>query len=151
MKPIWGILLVGPLLTTLAVVTNGQGFSIDWFTVDGGGRASTNGAYSIRGTIGQSDANVAMTNANYSLTGGFWSLTAVQTEGAPALSIARTSTNTVMVSWSSAATGWSLQQNSSLVSSNWTAVSETIADNGTSKFIIVSPAAGNRFYRLIRP
>jgi hypothetical protein len=151
MKPIWCILFVGPLLTTLAVVTHGQGFSIDWFTVDGGGRASTNSAYSITGTIGQSDANVTMTNANYSLTGGFWSLTAVQTEGAPALSIARTSTNTLIVFWSSVSSGWSLQQNTELTSTNWTTVPESITDNGTSKFIIARPAAGNRFYRLFRP
>jgi len=31
---------------------------------------------------------------------------------------------------------------------NWSNVTREIHDNGTEKFIIVSPAAGNRFYRL---
>lgn len=135
----------------LRAIAAGQNFSIDWFTIDSGGGTSTNGVYSIKGTIGQHDANVSMTNSQYSLTGGFWAFVALQTDGAPTLYIERTSTNTVKVYWSSAASGWSLQQNTGLVSTSWTAVSETVTDNGSSKYIIVNPTTENRFYRLILP
>ena len=61
-----------------------QNYSIDWYKIAGGGGTSTNGAYSLTGTIGQPDASSAMSGGNYSVTGGFWSLiSVVQTAGAP--------------------------------------------------------------------
>ncbi|HWN96366.1 MAG TPA: hypothetical protein VNT99_15150, partial [Methylomirabilota bacterium] len=48
-----------------------QSYSIDWFTIDGGGGTSTGGVYSVSGTIGQPDAGT-MSGGNYSLAGGFW-------------------------------------------------------------------------------
>ena len=69
----------------------------------------------------------------------------------PALTIFRSNTNTAVVSWPSPSTGFGLQQNTNSVSSvNWSNVN-TITDNGTNKFIIVNPPAGNRFYRLFKP
>ena len=64
-----------------------QTYSIDWFTTDGGGGTSTGAIYSISGTVGQPDAGLAMNSGTYSLTGGFWSILAVQTPGAPLLSV----------------------------------------------------------------
>ena len=82
-------------------------YTIDWHTIDGGGGTSTGGVYAVSGTIGQPDAGGPMTNGTYSLTGGFWALPqAVQTEGAPTLTITHTTTNTVAVSWPSPSTGW---------------------------------------------
>src|SRR5437879_126264 len=63
-----------------------QSFTIDWFTIDGGGGTSTGGVYSVSGSVGQPDAGAQpMTGGNFSLVGGFWSLFAVQTPGAPLL------------------------------------------------------------------
>src|SRR5213083_183176 len=93
-----------------------QSYSIDWFTIDGGGGTSTGGVYQVSGTVGQPDAG-AMSGGNYSLTGGFWSLFAVQTPGGPLLSITLTTTNTALVSWPSPSTGFSLQQNTNSVAS----------------------------------
>src|SRR5262249_49561063 len=74
-----------------------QSFSIDWFTIDGGGGTSTGGVFAVSGTVGQPDAGVAMSGGNFSVTGGFWSLfSTVQTPGAPTLSIFLTATNTAM-------------------------------------------------------
>ncbi len=141
-------LLVLLLATTLAPETRAQSFSIDWFAIAGGGGTSTGSVFSVNGTIGQPAATGSpMTGGNYSLTGGFWALYAVQTDGAPWLAISRTN-NAVMVYWSSTSTNWVLQQNASLSSANWTIVPETIMDNGTLKYIIVNPPGGNRFYRL---
>lgn len=136
------------LFATLALA---QSYSIDWHKVAGGGGAGSNGQYVVNGTIGQHDAGGPLTNGNFSLNGGFWSLVAVQTPGAPLLTIVRTSTNTVMISWPSPSTGFALQQNTNLNTTNWTAPAEPITDNGTNKFIVVNPPAGNRFFRLVSP
>jgi hypothetical protein len=135
----------------LATSALAQSYSIDWFTLDGGGGTSTGGVYSVSSTIGQPDAGPAMNRGNFSLTGGFWSFFAVQTPGAPLLAISLTSTNTLMVSWPSPSTGFGLQQNTNLNTTNWTTPSETVNDNATNKFIIVNPPTGNRYYRLFKP
>ena len=129
-----------------------QSYSIDWSTIDGGGGTSTGGVYSVSGTIGQPDAG-QMSGGNFSVSGGFWGLiAAVQTPGAPTLSIFRTTTNTVVVSWPSPSTSWTLQQNTNSVSSvNWSNVTATIQDDGTTKTLIINPPSGNRFYRLRSP
>src|ERR1700674_3783952 len=98
-----------------------QSYSIDWYKVSGGGGTSTGGVYSVSGTIGQHDAGGPITGGNYSLTGGFWSLYAVQTLGAPTLSILLTGTNTAVVYWPSPSSGFGLQQNSNLATTNWIA------------------------------
>ena len=128
-----------------------QSYSIDWFTIDGGGGTSTGGVYSVSGTIGQPDAGT-MTGGNFTIDGGFWGIiAAVQTPGVPLLSIARTTTNTVAVSWPSPSTGFTLQQNTNRVSSvNWSNVVTGPLDDGTTKTVIVNPPTGNRFYRLLK-
>jgi hypothetical protein len=68
------------------------------------------------------------------------------------LSIRLTVTNTVAVSWPSAATSFVLQQNTNALGSvNWSNVTGTIQDNGTNRLLIVNPPAGNHFYRLVKP
>ncbi len=130
-----------------------ENYSIGWWTIDGGAGMSTGGVYAGIGTIGQPDAgSTAMTGGAFSVTGGFWALAAVQTSGAPLLSIARTATNTVAIRWPSPSTGWVLQQNTNSVASvNWSNVITTPLDDGTNKTVLVSPPTGNRFYRLFKP
>lgn len=127
----------------------GQTYTIDWSTIDGGGGTSTGVVCSVTGTIGQPDAGT-LSGGQYTLQGGFWGvIAAVQTPGAPLLSIARTTTNTVAVTWPSPSTGWTLQQNTNSVSSvSWSNVTSGIQDNGTTKSVIINPPAGNRFFRL---
>jgi len=139
------------LLITVCLPAWGQTYSINWFTIDGGGGASGGGSYSLSGTIGQHDAGLPMTGGNYAVVGGFWSIYALQTAGAPLLSIKLTSTNTVQVYWNSPSTGWNLQVNTDLITTNWVAPLESVQDDGIIKFIIVNPPAGNRFYRLKFP
>jgi hypothetical protein len=89
------ILLLSAFFAMLPAA-NAQSYSIDWYKVSGGG-TSTGSVYAVSGTIGQHDAGGPMSGGNYSLTGGFWALYAVQTPGAPVLSIKLTTTNTAMV------------------------------------------------------
>jgi len=69
---------------------------------------------------------------------------------APSLSITR-SNNVVIVSWPSSSTGFSLQQNTQLNTTNWVTATETVTDTGTIKFITVDPPVGSRFFRLFKP
>ena len=135
----------------LPILGFSQPYSIDWYRVSGGGGTSTGGVYTLSGTIGQHDAGGPMTGGNFSLTGGFWALYALQTPGAPILSIKLTTTNTVMVYWPSPSTGYNLQVNTDLATASWVTPGESVTDNGTIKYIIVNPPSGRRFYRLKSP
>ncbi len=134
-----------------AVTLFGQTYSIDWHSLDAGGGTSTGGVFSVSGTIGQPDPGPAMSGGAYSLTGGFWSIFALQTPGEPQLTVRLTSTNTVLVSWPLSVTGYALQQNPDISRTNWTVPSELITNDGTNQFILVTPPVGNRSYRLRKP
>jgi hypothetical protein len=55
-----------------AALAGGGGYEVSWYTIDGGGAMFiTGGAYSLGGTIGQSDAG-ALSSGSYALNGGFW-------------------------------------------------------------------------------
>ena len=142
--------LLCALLCSTTLVALGQ-YSIDWYSISGGGGTSSNGQYTHSGTIGQHAAGGPMTGGAYSVTGGFWSLYALQTPGAPLLTIWVTPTNTAVISWPSPSTGFGLQQNMDLKTTNWVTPPQPVNDNGVARFLIVNPPAGNRFYRLHHP
>ena len=122
-----------------------QSYSIDWYKIAGGGGTSTNGQYSLSGTIGQHDASPTMTGANYSLTGGFWSLYAVQTPGAPTLHITYIA-NKAIVSWDASVTGWTLQTNNNVAATTttWSNYTGVVVNNSVTN----SPPTGRVFFRL---
>jgi len=136
------LLLIGLLCATASFA---QQYSIGWYKISGGGGTSTNGPYTITGTIGQHDASHAMTGGNYSVTGGFWSLIAVQMPGAPTLSISA-SGNQLILSWPVPSTGFVLQTNNVFNSTNWGDYSGTISNNSTT----FTPPRTNVFFRLHR-
>ena len=134
------IFLFSLLIPTISFA---QSYSIDWYKVAGGGGTSTGATYQVTGTIGQPDASGAMTGGNYSLTGGFWSLYAVQTPGAPLLTITYAG-NQAIVSWPSSVTGWTLQTNNNLATGAWGNYLGTIVNNSVTN----APPTGNVFFRL---
>jgi hypothetical protein len=70
----------------------------------------------------------------------------------PSLAIARTTTNTVAISWPSPSSGFTLQQSTNGIATlNWSNLVATPSDDGTTKTVTVSPPTGNRYYRLIQP
>ena len=123
-------------------------YAINWHTIDGGGGTSTGGVYSVSGTIGQPDAGQqTMTGGNYSVTGGFWALYAVQTPGAPALTIVPTGPGQATISWSAATgTNWVLQEALSLSPANW-----TDSPSGSTNPVVVPATLPTKFYRLFKP
>ena len=51
---------------------NSPGYTLDWYTLDGGGRTGGVGTgYTLQGTAGQPDAAVWQ-GGRYTLAGGFW-------------------------------------------------------------------------------
>jgi len=91
-----------------------------------------------------------MTGGQYSLTGGFWALYALQLPGGPLLTITLTGTNTALVWWPSPSTGFSLQQSTNPNTTNWITPPETVNDDGTNILITVDLSAGVRTHRLYR-
>ncbi len=69
---------------------------------------------------------------------------------APTLTIQPT-TNGVIIGWPASATGFHLQQNTNLTTTNWVAnTAPTNVVSGTNQ-VTISPAAGKTFFRLINP
>ncbi len=59
------------VVTGSSVYANKGDYSLDWWTVDGGGGTSGNAQYTLSGVAGQPDAGI-MTSPGYTLAGGFW-------------------------------------------------------------------------------
>lgn len=86
----------------------GQLLSINWFTVDGGGGASSAEEYTVRGTIGQPDAG-AMSGGGFYLAGGFWS-EAVATDSSPPVLHIHLAGNNIVISWPNPSTGFNFRR-----------------------------------------
>jgi hypothetical protein len=139
----------------LAVV-HAQSYSISKFAIAGGGGTSTGGVYAVSGTIGQPDASGPQGGGTYTLVGGFWALpSAVQTPGAPLLSVEQLAGHNVRIFWPLPATGFVLDQATSLVSppatNAWSQVAFPYQTNATHISITLTSPPGNKFYRLRIP
>ena len=144
--------LLASVVVIWCVEVSAQTYSADWHKVAGGGGVSTGGVYSVSGTGGQHDAGGPMAGGPYSITGGFWALSAVQTPGAPNLKIFHSDTNTAVVSWPAPSAGWVLQQNTSLaLPGGWSNATNAVTQAGGQNQILVAPPIGSRFYRLFHP
>ena len=141
-------ILIGLFFISAKVLSvSAQSYSIDWFTIDGGGGTSTGGVYSVSGTIGQPDAGGPMTNGQYSVTGGFWALpTAIQVSGAPTLTMAPAAPGQATISWTPNTPGFVLQETLSLSPTNW-----VNSASGATNPITVPATLPTKFYRLSKP
>ena len=70
------------LMVVMLVASNGHtapasskpadAYTIDWYTMDGGGAMNASGGtFTLSGTIGQADAGT-LSGGTYTLNGGFW-------------------------------------------------------------------------------
>lgn len=135
-------LLLAPLLG------HAQPFAIDWHTIDGGGGTSANGQFAVSGTIGQPDAGT-LAGGQYALQGGFWSIVvAVQTPGAPHLTVRRAGGN-VEISWPAVAPGFVLEETTSLSGTiSWLGAGPTPTVIEGQNVVTLSIVAGQHFFRL---
>ena len=65
------ICVVGLSLFAGPLTASAQLFSVDWYTIDGGGGQSGDGSFELTWTVGQPDAGAVMTGGGFELTGGF--------------------------------------------------------------------------------
>src|SRR5258707_9439926 len=100
------LLTLGLVCLSVQFWASAQNYSIDWFTIDGGGGTSSGGQYSLSGTIGQPDAG-KLAGGNYVLDGGFWG--GLQDLGQPFLHISLSGPN-VIISWTPNTPGFFLQE-----------------------------------------
>jgi hypothetical protein len=125
-----------------------QNYSIDWFTIDGGGGTSTGGVYSLSGTIGQPDAGT-LSGGSYSLIGGFWgAVIPVQQVGSPTLFIENLFNGNVRVTWVPNTPGFILQEAGSL---NATPVGWITPPAPYTNGATIPASLQTRFFRLIKP
>jgi hypothetical protein len=136
-------LTAGFLLVTLTVTAQ---YSIQWFSIDGGGGTSTNGQYSLSGSIGQPDAGT-LSGGNFTLAGGFWAV--VSTPGSPIISITRSNQN-VILSWPASAEGWLLYESGILTtnSASWGSPGYGYQTNDATISVAVPLSPGNKFFML---
>ena len=140
MKTTFAILILATRLATAAA----QNFAIDWQTIDGGGGTSTGGTFRLRATIGQPDAGGPLTNGQFAVTGGFWALpVAVQTVGAPTLTITRLNATQARISWEPNTPGYVLQETATLTPPNW-----VNSSSGTANPTTVPSGPAAKYYRL---
>ena|SRR5579859_3681740 len=145
------LLVLAGLVTSVTFYAVAQSYNISWYKIAAGGGTSTNGTYSLSGTIGQPDAG-HMAGGNYAIDGGFWGIfAAVQTPGAPLLSIT-SAIPKVIVSWPAASTGFRLLQNPVINNTNWTLVTNTIVVSNSLNTVTLTPTNGTTlFFKLISP
>ena len=139
------------VLFLAASAASAQNFAIDWFTVDGGGGTSTGGVYTVSGTTGQPDAG-QLSGGAYTLDGGFWGIVAaVQTPGAPLLTITHSGVN-VILSWSAPAEGFGLEASDRLSpGATWVTVTNTPMVIANQETVTIGITSGNKFFRLRKP
>ena len=143
------LMCLAPLLGA-ALSSHAQTYSIDWHKIAGGGGTSAGGGFEMSGTIGQPDASGVMNGGNYSVTGGFWSLTSVvQTPGTTTLYIS-SSGNTVTVYWQNVGS-CTLQQSSNLAAPNsWTTCPYFPTTSNGTNYVTITGPTGSLFFRLCK-
>ena len=145
--PSWVVALFLSLL--IPGLAQAQQYSIWWHSLAGGAATSTGGVYSVSGSIGQPEAGTGMSGGSYSLIGGFWSVVnAVQSAGAPLLSVMHAGNN-IVLSWPAQGNGCVLENNSTLsATNNWSAVPTSPVTVNGFNYVTNSLASGSSFYRL---
>jgi hypothetical protein len=71
--------------------------------------------------------------------------------GEPYLAIQLTNVNSVAISWLAPSNAFRLQQNPNVATTNWVTVTNSVSVTNSQNQVIVIPAAGNKFYRLVNP
>jgi len=70
-KKVIALLTLFVLAIGMPVLAATGSLDLTWFTIDGGGGASSGGGYQLIGSLGQPDAG-RLAGGAYTLSGGFW-------------------------------------------------------------------------------
>jgi hypothetical protein len=135
----------------------GAGMTATTFSGSGGGFATRVITSPDGDIVEDQNASVAGSyNATASLDSGAWlmqiaAFRPVVLPANPILRIFLTDTNTAVVAWPSAATGFLLQQSADLIATNWSNVSSNIQSVGSESLVVLPRSASPQFYRLKLP
>jgi hypothetical protein len=77
-----------------------------------------------------------------------WTVIAMQTPGEPALSARLAATNSVLIYWASSETTYHLVVATNMTNPVWATPAETVQDDNTNKFILMTPQAGLYYFQL---
>ncbi len=138
----WSILVV--VVAFLSRTAGALDYQVSWFTIAAGAGTSTNGHYSVSGTIGQSDAGDALTGGSTSLTGGFWAVAAVP--AGPLLTLTALTPNAATLQWTPDTGDYVLQVTESLSPAHW-----VNAPSGHANPIVVPLTSSERYFRVYKP
>ena len=117
-------------------------------SIASGGGTSSGGSFVISGTIGQADAGLSAGGA-FAVEGGFWGgAYAVQSIGAPFLSVAGAGTS-ALFTWPDANGSFVLESANSLSAPvTWSLVPNAPVDSNGQRTVTLPGTSGIRFYRL---
>ena len=141
-SPSFAIVAINPANSAIS-----QSFSLTNFLVSSVTPWVTSGSLSLA-----RQASIAVTNSSFAYTLPAVSIvTFVGLATAPILGIQLTRTNTLLLSWPSASTGYLLQQNSALGTSNWLNVGNPVNTVNGNNQVLVTPTGRENAYRLKSP
>jgi hypothetical protein len=126
---------------TLTVLTNNGGGDFGFHAT----LAAGNGARWVAAADVNNDGLPDLVSANYS---GSTLTVLTRIPASPRLSITPTNSDSFVLSWASFSTGFVLQTNSDLTTTNWVPAGYTISSDGTNQSTVISPGPGNMFFRL---
>lgn len=137
--------------TVFSINTSGSNFVVlHSFTTpkaDGnGGYTNSDGGWSVSGLLLYD--NILLGTTPYGGTNGVGVAYAIVLPSPPSLTITPSGSN-LQLSWPSWASNYTLLQNSSLTTTNWTTNHLAVSDNGTNRTVTLVPAAPNTFFRLL--
>lgn len=140
----WGrfgpAMLIGLSVLSGPAAARAQSYTVEWFTIDGGGGSSSGGSFQVTGTAGQPDSGNA-SGGIYELSGGFWAGAAESASViAPMLFVARSGAS-LIISWSPNTPGFMLEQSDRLSPASWLSMPD-----GNPATVPLGP--GLKFYRL---
>jgi hypothetical protein len=123
-------------------------FTLDWFTVDGGGVLMSGGDFTLHGTTGQADTGrVTLAAGSQMIKSGFWAFDFTDPGSAvPTLRLQLSGVSDVLLSWHPETPGFSMQQSLTLLPASWSTISAAPENP------VVLPRGGtNTFFRLYKP
>jgi hypothetical protein len=121
-------------------------YSIDWFTMDGGGGSGSAGTFAMQGTLGQPDA-FSGAGGSFVCLGGYWSLF---DEPLPLLRIFRFEGD-IILAWPDPSPGFVLEGTPDLLAPVWNEVPIEPDIVEDEKQVNWGPPVGKYFFRLFRP
>jgi photosystem II stability/assembly factor-like uncharacterized protein len=116
----------------------GTGFICN--STDFGRTWTTNGLFDVglAGLLACSQDGIRLVAADGLIYTAFWP---------PVLNVQSSASN-IVLSWSAPATGWSLQQNSDITTTNWTNIPVSATTTNFENQVILAPSSNSAFFRL---